>query len=155
MLVIHDEQLAQQLQKIAERENRPVEDVLKAMVAQYPTEAPIRNDRSEAVKRVRRKAYTKARQYWQSVNDSAKASLSDDALDEQFGRFDEEGIPRLKSELSSLEPPVGSLAYAAKIAREANIHTHNPVDASQADEILNTEFADYLLKRMRGEDAAE
>jgi len=30
MLVIHDEQLARQLQRIAEREKRPVEDVLKS-----------------------------------------------------------------------------------------------------------------------------
>ena len=107
------------------------------------------------MKRVRRKAYTKARQYWQSVGDTEKAALTDEALDEQFGRFDEEGIPRLKAEMKLLEPPVGSLAYAAKIAREFNIRTSNPVDASQADDILNEEFADYLLKRMRGEDAAE
>lgn len=153
MLVIHDEQLAKELQKIAEREHRPVEDVLKSMVAHYPTETEARETKSEpseAVKRVRHKAYAKARAYWQSVGDTIKAALTDEELDEQFGAFDEEGIPRLKSELKSLEPPPGSLAYAAKMAREANIRTENPINADQADAILNAEFADYLLKRMRG-----
>jgi hypothetical protein len=154
---IHDEQLAQRLQQIVEREKRPVEDVLRTLVDKYPEVTPAEKskpDKSEAVKRVRRKAYAKARQYWESVGDSAKAALTDDELDEQFGVFDEEGIPRLKSEMKSLEPPIGSLAYAAKIAREANIHTGNPAGGSDADDILNAEFADYLLKQRRGEDAA-
>jgi hypothetical protein len=156
---IHDEQLARQLQQIAERENRPVEDVLKSLVNQYPEAPPIettRPDKSEAVKRVRRKAYSKARLYWKSVGDTAKAVMTDEELDEQFGVFDEEGIPRLKSELKSLEPPVGSLAYAAKVIREmGGIRTGGSLDVMKADDILNEEFADYLLKRMRGEDASE
>jgi hypothetical protein len=143
---IQDEQLAERLRQIAERENRPVEEVLKTLVEQYPAELPADpaiDEANDVVKRVRRKAYSKARHYWQSVGDTAKAALTDEELDLQFGAFDEEGIPRLKSELKSLEPPVGSLAYAAKIAREADIRTNNPIDASRADYILNEEFADY------------
>jgi hypothetical protein len=158
MLVIHDEQLAKELQKIAEREHRPVEDVLKSMVAHYPTETEARETKSEpseAVKRVRRKAYAKARTYWESVGDTIKAALTDEELDEQFGAFDEEGIPRLKSELKSLEPPPGSLAYAAKIARNSQLYSGKSDLAERSEEILNKEFADYLLRRMRGEDAAE
>jgi hypothetical protein len=153
---IHDEQLAQRLRQIAERENRPVEDVLRTLVEQYPGKVSSESDRretNEAVKRVRRNAYVKARRYWQSAGDTAKAALTDEELDEQFGVFDEEGVPRLKSELESLEPPVGSLAYAAKIIREmGGIETSGTLDASKADDILNDEFADYLLKRMSGED---
>jgi predicted ATPase with chaperone activity len=155
---IHDEQLARQLRQIAERENRPLEEVLRSMVERYPGETPdepSERETSDAVKRVRRKAYAKARRYWQSIGDTTKAALTDEELDERFGAFDEEGTPRLKAELKSLEPPVRSLAYAAKIAREANIRTGNPVDAARADDILNEEFADYLLNRMRGEDASE
>jgi hypothetical protein len=154
---IHDEQLARQLQQIAEREKRPVEDVLKTLVAQYPAAVPDEKPvRSEAWRYVRGKAYAKARAYWQSVGDTEKAAMTDEQLDEVFHVFDEEGIPRLKSEMTSLEPPVGSLAYAAKVIREmGGIHSENPIDASRADDILNEEFADYLLKRMRGEDAAE
>ncbi|MBX3085162.1 MAG: hypothetical protein KF716_26245 [Anaerolineae bacterium] len=158
---IHDEQLARQLQQIAERENRPVEDVLKTMVDQYPAPSTTTDEaraarKKEAVTRVRRKAYAKARQYWDSVGDKAKVALTDEELDAQFVRFDEEGIPRLKSELTSLEPPVGSLAYAAKVIRElGGIHTSGILDVTKADDILNEEFADYLLKRMKGEDAVE
>jgi hypothetical protein len=111
------------------------------------------SEKSEAYRRVRGKAYARARAHWQSVGDHAKASLTDDQLDDQFQWFDAEGIPRLKSELSSLEPPIGSLAYAAKMAREADIHTANPIDPERADDILAAEFPNYLLNRMKGKDA--
>jgi hypothetical protein len=156
---VHDEQLARQIQQIAERENRPVEEVLKAMVERYPTEKTNGNDRpnrSEAVKRIRRKAYAKAREYWQHNGDSTKAAMSDDQLDEQFGAFDEEGIPRLLSELPSSEPPVGSLAYAAKIIREkGGVRTDGSLDITQVDQLLNDEFADYLLNRIKDKDAPD
>jgi hypothetical protein len=155
MLVIHDEQLVKQLQERAEREHRPVEEMLKAWIAERPALTAPKPEQSEAVRRVRAKAYAKARKYWESIGDIAKAALTDDELDEQFGVFDEEGIPRLKSELKSLEPPVGSLAYAAKLAREANIRTGASDIAARADDILSEEFGDYLLKRMRGEDGSE
>jgi hypothetical protein len=149
---IHDEQLARQLQQIAERENRPVEEVLKTLVAQYPANAPAEKPvRSEVWRRIRDKAYAKARAYWESVGDTEKASMTTEQLDEEFHVFDEEGIPRLKSEMTTLEPPVGSLAYAAKVIEEmGGIRTDGTLDASKADDILNEEFADYLLKRMRG-----
>jgi len=151
MLVIHDKQLAKDLEAIAQREQRPVEDVLKSMVAQYPT----KSEPSEAVQRVRRKAYAKARVYWESVGDTAKAALTDAELDAQFGVFDEEGIPRLKSELKSLEPPLGSLAYAAKIAETSRLDSGKPDLARRSEEILDQFFADDVLKHTRGEDADE
>lgn len=158
MLVIHDEQLAKELQQIAEREQRPVEDVLKAMIAQYPLE-PVTDtpkyDKAEAVRNVRRKAYAKARSYWQSVDDMDKVNMTDEELDEQFGAFDEEGIPRLKSELPSLEPPPGSLAYAAKIAESGNLRSGKPDLARRSKEILNQHFADDYYQRARDEDASE
>jgi hypothetical protein len=158
MLVIHDEQLAKQLQQIAEQENRPVEDVLKSMLARYPLPRPRQEpeyDSQEAVRRVRRKVYAKARRYWESVGDTEKAALTDEELDEQFGVFDEEGIPRLKSELDTLEPPPGSLAYAAMIAREGHLRSGKPDLARRSREILEEHFAEDYLKRLRGEDAAE
>ena len=36
---IHDEELARQLRQIAEREHRPVEEVLKSMVERYPADS--------------------------------------------------------------------------------------------------------------------
>ena len=104
MLVIQDEQLAKQIQQIAEQESRPVEDVLWSMVGLYLKLNPpeVANHATEdALLRIRRKAYAKARQYWQSVGAMDKAALTNEALDEQFGAFDEHGIPRLKSERES------------------------------------------------------
>lgn len=156
MLTIYDEQLSKQLRQIAAKENRPVEDILKAMVAEYPKKISSPTTGQEAIKRVRHKAYSRARQYWQSVGDTARANLTDDELDVHFGAFDEEGIPRLKQELKSLEPPVGSLAYAAKVLRETGgIQTTYSIDPSRTDDILNEEFADYLLKRMKDQNAAK
>jgi hypothetical protein len=119
---IEDEQLAEKLQRIAKTENRSVESVLCSLVADYPiAHAPKpRNQREEdnGVRRVRAKMFAKARRYWESVGEHDKAALSDKYLDEHFGVFDTEGVPRLKSEMTTLEPPVGSLAYAAKVIRE-------------------------------------
>jgi hypothetical protein len=157
MLVIHDEQLVRELEQIADYEKRPVEDVLKSMVAQYPakpdktTSKPVK---SEAVKQIRRKAYAKARKYWESVGDTAKAAMSDEELDEEFGAFDEEGIPRLKHEISP-EPPPGSLAYAAMIAERSQLYSGIPDLAERSEELLDEFFADDIIKRMRGEDATE
>jgi hypothetical protein len=156
---VQDEELARQLQEISERENRPVEEVLKTMVAHYPSDLPGNREASNASdsqRRIRHKLYAKARAYWQQVGDTTKAAMSDEALDEEFGAFDENGIPRLKSELKSSEPPVGSLAYAAKVIREmGGVDTHEVLDVTQADKILNEEFADYLLNRMKDQDAPE
>jgi len=155
MLVIQDEELGRRLLAIAKSEHRPIEEVLRSLLAQYPEKKNVSEAAdvplSERVKQVRRKAYTAARHYWQSVGDLTKATLTDDQLDEQFGVVDEAGVPRLKAEPSTLEPPVGSMAYAAKIAEEAGIHTGNPIDASQTDDVLDAEFADELFRRMRGE----
>jgi predicted transcriptional regulator len=151
---IQDEALSRRLQQIAAQENRPLEAVLKTLVAQYPADAePVTwsSDPDEGVKQVLHKIYRKARAYWESMGDAEKAALTDAQLDEQFAFFDEEGIPRLKSEVDeSSEPPVGSLAYAAKIIKEmGGVPVESTFDAADADEVLNREFADYLLKRMR------
>jgi hypothetical protein len=151
MLVIRDEQLTKELTEIAEREQRPVEDVLKTMVAHYPTEpfprAP-QSDQSEAMRRVRRKIYDKARRYWEAAADADKAAMTDEEMEIHFGAFDEEGIPRLKHELSS-EPPPGSLAYAAMIAARGDFASGNPELAYRAKELLDAHFADDYQKRLR------
>ncbi len=47
-------------------------------------------------------------------------------------------------------PPPGSLALLAKLAREANISTGETDVSSRSREIFENEYADYLLNRMRG-----
>jgi hypothetical protein len=46
-------------------------------------------------------------------------------------------------------PPPGSLALLAKLAREANIRTGERDTSSRSREILENEYADYLLKRVK------
>lgn len=157
MLVIHDEFLAERLRELAAQEHRPVEALLTDLLDRYgdmsaPAVAgmpskPEHQEVSEGVRRVRRKAYAKARQYWESVGDLAKVAMTDDQLDEQFGRFDEEGIPRLKSEMTSLEPHPGSMAYAAKIAEQTGLRTGQPDLARRSDDLLEDGFADNLGRR--------
>jgi hypothetical protein len=155
MIVIQDEQLTRQLQQLAETEGRPVEAVLRALLSNYqprPVPAPEAAESDDPVRRVRLKAYAKARAYWLDVGDAEKAALSDAELDEQFGVFDQEGIPRLKSEMTSLEPPPGSLAYAVKIAEQGPPITNNPYLARDSRAILDEHFAEDFLQRMRGAD---
>lgn len=151
MLVIHDEQLVRQLQTIAENEHRPVEELLKSLLAQYPTTSPpAQTDIDQGVQQVRQKAYAEARRYWQATDNTERLAMTDAELDEQFWLFDEAGIPRLKSEqeIVGTDIPSGSGVWFAQIAEMLAIETNNPIDPEQADEILNADFADYLLKRM-------
>lgn len=155
MLVIHDEQLAKDLQQIAEREHRPVEDVLKTMVEQYPSQPLVERVERDPVKQARYKIFELARQYWASTGDLAKAAMSNEELDEEFSAFDEEGIPRLRSEVDSPQPPVGSLAYAAKIAERGNFRSGNPDLARRSREVLEEHFAEDLVRRTKGENASK
>ena len=106
----------------------------------------------EAIKAMRRKLYARARRYWQSVGDEARLKLTDDDLDEQFWLIDPEGIPRLKSEEGTIELPENPLL---KIARMAEANDFRSIDSNVVErsrEILNTEFPEYLMRRMRGQD---
>jgi Ribbon-helix-helix protein, copG family len=48
------------------------------------------------------------------------------------------------------ESPPGSLAEMAQNAREAGLASHQPVDtANHSREILKTDYADYLKRRMK------
>ncbi len=157
MLTIHDEQLIRQLEQLAQQENRSVEDVLKSLVAQHEASqaSSAKPEPSEAVRRARRSIYKLAREYWQEEGDAQKAALTDDDLDDQFAYFDEEGIPRLKSEVTETEPQPGSLAYAATIFRKSDFYSGQPDLADRAEEILADHFADDTLKRMRDQYATE
>lgn len=142
-LKIDDRVIAERLAAIARREGRSIEAVLASMIERYPQPPlSVTIDRRET----QHKLYVLARDYWRAAGDP-RAELTDDALDQQFGGFDEQGIPLLRDERLS-EPPVGSMAYlATQIATHGGIATSDAFDPAQADDILNAEFADYLLKR--------
>jgi hypothetical protein len=150
VLVIHDEQLARQLQDIAESEKRPVEDVLKSLLTQYTPHAPLSTEVIDAaVERMRRYAYEQARHYWRETGNKERLALTDEELDKQFWLFDSEGIPRLQSEQTHVELVSGSSAWFAENLDNIAFETENPIDPEQADDILKAEFADYLLKRIQ------
>lgn len=155
MLVLHDEQITKRLEEISVLEQRPIDEIVKSLLEQYQPHLSPALNAQPTIQLIRQKAYTKARRYWHEVGDAGKAGLTDVEMDAQFGCFDENDIPRLKSELVGYEPQPGTLAYAGKIARQAEIVTQNSIDASQTDSILNTEFPDYLLNRSRGQNASE
>lgn len=150
MLVINDAQLVERLQAIAARENRSVEDILKTFIERYPVPAPPPNAQEieASLRRLRQKAYAKARAYWQSVGNTERLALTDAELDEQFWLFDGEGIPRLKSEQGTIEAIPGSAHALIEAALGSHITFHHTNSLEDYDEILNTEFADYLINRM-------
>lgn len=114
VLVIQDEQLAQQLQDIADSEKRPVEEILKALLNQYtPTMPAPTADIDGAIRQMRQYAYSQARLYWQETGNRERLGLSDEELDEQFWLFDSDGIPRLKSEQGHIELMPGTTAWFA------------------------------------------
>jgi predicted transcriptional regulator len=94
------DELVSELEAIARQENRTPEEVLKAMLAQYRAASATN---PESVREVRLRAYARARRYWQSVGDQERLALTDAQLDEQFWFFDQDGIPRLKSDEGKLE----------------------------------------------------
>ncbi|MEP7290066.1 MAG: hypothetical protein ABI947_30325 [Chloroflexota bacterium] len=122
-------QLAEQLNEIAQREQRSLEEVLATMVARYnaaETLPPMQSDATEdkkayriAVQQMRLKLYQVARRFWQSVGDEAHLALTDEQLDQQFWLIDGDGIPRLKSEQGSLTLPADPLETLVGLVENA------------------------------------
>lgn len=154
-IILTDPELIEAIEARAKKQNTSIEALLKETFVKSEVqmdEAPvpyIPNPKDPNVRDVYLKAYRKARAYWQSVGDTQRANLTDDELDELFRAFDENGIPRFKDELPD-EPPVGSLAYAGKMASQANIRTNSGFDASTADDVLDAELANSLDDELRG-----
>ncbi len=116
--LIISEKLAERLQRLAAREQRPIEAILEEMMAQYEDEpllADVPDDVQDkvayvkALREVRPKLYAIAREYWQRVGDEARLALTDEQLDEQFWVIDPDGVPRLKSDQGSVELPPNPL----------------------------------------------
>jgi hypothetical protein len=110
--------LAERLQKIAERENRPVDNLVEELVESYensfdeealwetvPSDIEDKAGYVAALKELRPKLYKMAREYWQRVGDKERLALSNRELDRQFWLIDHEGIPRLKSDQDKVQLP--------------------------------------------------
>jgi hypothetical protein len=112
MLMIQDEAIIQQLESIAQQEQRSVDAVLHALLAQYTPSAK-EIETAQRVQRLRQKAYEKARQYWQDTQQLDRLRLSDEELEQQFWLFDSVGIPRLISDKAEAVLEPGTSAYIA------------------------------------------
>lgn len=156
MLEITPEVL-ERIREIAQLEQRPLNEVLASALMQYvprpvpplPEERDAR--RQAALRRVRDGVYEQARRYWSEVGNETRLALTDAELDEQFWLIDHEGIPRLKSDRGAVEVHPGSLAALAQSARKVAFHSGQSDIAARSREILETEFAEYLLGRLHGE----
>jgi hypothetical protein len=148
-IVIDDAELARRIQGIARQERRSVPEVLTSMVSQYQPQKSKDDlpDAEELARRVRLGAYRRARAYWQESGDEERAALTDEQLDEVFWLFDGDGTPRLKSDHDLVEFPPGSLYVAGRILASADYHSGQSDISSRSREILDSEFADYILSR--------
>jgi hypothetical protein len=79
-----------------------------------------------------------ARAYWEKVGDSERLALTDAELDAQFWLIDHEGIPRLKSEMGTVELPPDPLEAFIGLADS---------DATDASETVRETLDDYYRKR--------
>jgi hypothetical protein len=148
MLMIQNEAIIQQLESIAQREQRSVDAVLHSLLAQYTPSAK-EIETVQTVQRLRQQAYKNARHYWQETQQLDRLRLSDAELDQQFWLFDSVGIPRLISDKAEaiLEP--GTSAYIA-VQLEAGIGDwEDDFDTEYSDDVLEAEFANYLLERIK------
>ena len=112
--------LAEKLRTIAEREHRPVADVIETMIHKYdapPSEslpplptlgeilAEMDPPQQALYREFRQKLYVIAREYWQRTGNQERLALTDGQLDDQFWLIDHEDIPRLKSEYGTITLP--------------------------------------------------
>lgn len=149
------EDVARQLADIARRENRSPDEIVVSLIRRYVPPIDDSESQEEAIQQMRRRFYAKAREYWRQTNNSERLALTDEELDEQFWLFDVDGIPRLKSEQGEIDLPDGSLAKFAQEAQEAGFHSGRSDISTRSREILNNDFANYLLARMKDSDDAE
>lgn len=150
-LVIDNGQIAQELRRLAEAENRSVTDLLADLLEQYrssKSEPDLDVDPQELAQAVRQDAYERARRYWRETDHTERLALTDEDLDDQFWLFDPQGVPRLKSEMGQVQIPEKSLYRLGEVLENLHYRSGRSDIAARSQHILRTEFADYLLRRM-------
>jgi hypothetical protein len=162
--------LIEKLQEMARREKRPLDDLVEAMIAEHgpnlsPAEIILAQakrlvdyerqladyqlvDQEAILRQDRLHLYELARRYWRNAGDTERATLTEEQLDEQFWLFDSEGIPRLKSEQGTVTLQPNPLLKIAEAAEQEGWHSGETDISERSREILENEFADYLLARL-------
>lgn len=141
-LLIQNETLVRRLLDIAQQRNQSVEAVLEEMVAQYAP-APQASASIEAEGEAKHRLYARARRYWESIGDHARAALRDEDLDQQFWVFDHEGIPRLKSDQRHVAVEDYSLVAMVEAAEKSNFTSWRTDLSERTDELLGEALAKH------------
>src|SRR5258708_28197046 len=128
--LIISEQLAERLQQISAHQQRPIENILEELVDKYEIDAlyadvPADIEDKEAyvaaLREVRPKIYAIARDYWRRTGNRERLSLTDKQLDEQFWIIDPDGIPRLKSEIDTINLPADPLENVVGLFADSDL----------------------------------
>lgn len=153
--------LAEWIQQIAQREKRSVDAVVEGMLACYdePTVMLRLNPTAEnptSVRDVELRTYERALAYWRE-HDDARQHLTDAELDAQFWLFDDDGIPRLKSEqgtVSVTPNPMNKIVEMLEAVTQVDWHAA-PYEASAASKAEYANFLVSLLKKSEWTPASE
>lgn len=130
--------LLEKLEILSQHEQRPVEEVLISILERVPLHKeelpPVSLSNLDDLPRdeegmngvefaalpFRQKLYKLARRYWRQTGNTARLSLTDQDLDEQFWFLDEE-VPRLKSDEGTFELLPNPLEKLIGLFAEAQI----------------------------------
>jgi hypothetical protein len=151
-------ELVEQLDAIARREQRTVQSLIQSLLTEHTTNIPDQataddpEKREALLKEDRIRLYNVARRYWRGTGDP-RQGMTDDELEEQFWLIDHEGIPRLKSEPDTVdlpENPLQTILDAVALDTPLWMFGESSRTVSERSrEILQNEYADYLMARMR------
>jgi hypothetical protein len=151
-LQVKDEEV---YRKLMENGGAMLDDVLRDLLRQ---EAQLKEKvrTPEALLRdYRRKVYAQARRYWQETVNTGRLALTDDELDEQFWQFDDEGVPRLKSDRGGFELVETAAMKLVRLVENADLLFDRPFSAADADDIIREEMGEHLWRQIRGSGEAE
>ena len=146
-LTLRDD-LVQRLHQIANQEHRRLDDIVETMLDQYSTSATSNPALADELRQDRRRIYNRARAYWQR-NNNARQYLSDEDLEQRFWLIDQDGIPRLKEDQSSVELPADPFIQMLETAEaDRTVQWQVMADIENTKDILNKEYTDHLLTRL-------
>jgi hypothetical protein len=147
--LVISERDAERLNDIAQREHRPIGEIVSHMIDRYvpdasdPTQTTIEAEEREIL----RSLYVEARAYWKTVGDTKKLALTDAELDEQFWCIDPDGIPRLKAEQGMISLPYDPLVRMAELAEQSMESSGRTDISARFDELMENAIRAEGLKR--------
>ncbi len=117
--VIIKGELADQLYSLADQRGQSVETVLTELLhdqagASHAGMVTTPQAQEALLKADRLRMYERARRFWRSAGDEARAALSDDELETEFWLFDPDGVPRLKVDMAYLTFPLTPMQRLAQ-----------------------------------------